>query len=143
MDTNANENIWLYFGEDFKDLRNIRGETQERIAKESGISESEVRKIEKGEARLEMQTFLELEPTFGPDIFYILLQSYYRANARHNFDPQKEAVYRKLLQQFYKILSEYDDSYINASFKCEYLDFQGNKGAANSRASSRISYYDF
>ena len=49
----------------------------------------------------------------------------------------------QLLQQFYKILSEYDDSYINASFKCEYLDFQGNKGAANSRASSRIAYYDF
>ena len=33
MDTNANENIWLYFGDDFKDLRLIRGETQEKIAK--------------------------------------------------------------------------------------------------------------
>ena len=76
MDTNANENIWLYFGDDFKDLRLIRGETQEKIAKESGISESEVRKIEKGEARLAVQTFLELEQTFGADIFYILLRAY-------------------------------------------------------------------
>ena len=143
MDAITNENIWLYFGEDFKDLRNIRGETQERIAKESGISESEVRKIEKGEARLEVQTFLELEPTFGPDIFYILLRSYYRANARQNFDSQKEAVYRKLLQEFYKILSEYDDSYINANFKYECWGFQDNKGAQNSRAAARISSYDF
>ena len=70
MDTITNENIWLYFGEDFKDLRNIRGETQEKFAKESGISESEVRKIEKGEARLAVQNFLELEQTFGPDIFF-------------------------------------------------------------------------
>ena len=143
MDTNANENIWLYFGDDFKDLRLIRGETQEKIAKESGISESEVRKIEKGEARLAVQTFLELEQSFGADIFYILLRAYYRANASQNFDPQKEAVYRKLLQEFYKILSEYDDSYINANFKCECWGFQGYKGAANSRASARISYYDF
>ena len=95
--------------------------------------------------------YLELEfvnnlsglSSFGADIFYILLRAYYRANASQNFDPQKEAVYRKLLQEFYKILSEYDDSYINANFKCECWGFQGYKGAANSRASARISYYDF
>ena len=75
--------------------------------------------------------------------FFILLRSYYRENARQNFDPQKEAVYRKLLQEFYKILNEYDDSYINANFKCENWGFQGYKGAQNSRAAAIISSYDF
>ena len=76
MDTAVNDDIWINFGKYVKTSRMMLGLTQEELAKKVGISESELRKIEKGEARLEVQTFFEFDKIFGPNIFYFLMQSY-------------------------------------------------------------------
>ena len=52
MDTAVNIDIWINFGKYVKTSRMMLGLTQEELAKKVGISESELRKIEKGEARL-------------------------------------------------------------------------------------------
>ena len=86
MDTAVNVDIWINFGKYVKTSRMMLGLTQEELAKKVGISESELRKIEKGEARLEVQTFFEFDKIFGPNIFYFFLQFYYEGNVGWAFD---------------------------------------------------------
>ena len=143
MDTAVNVDIWINFGKYVKTSRMMLGLTQEELAKKVGISESELRKIEKGEARLEVQTFFEFDKIFGPNIFYFLMQSYYEGNEGRTFDGNKAAAYNKLLQDFRRSLCEYNDSCMQMEYSLSCLNNFSVHEAGNRKLSSSVCDYEF
>ena len=78
MKVHKDGEFWNYFGSQVKYVRYEMKMNRSDFAKHCGISRDTLIKLEKGHARITLDTFLTITEKVGPFMFYILMQSFYR-----------------------------------------------------------------